>query len=308
MLLDAGTGMVRLAGVLDDEPLRASVLLTHLHWDHTHGLPFLPNADTADAEIDVLLPAPANGVTASETMARAMSPPHFPVRPDELHGTWRYRSLQPGRSEIEGFEVTAGEIQHTGGRTFGYRIVDDTGSLAYLPDHSPRLATAERRATAAALIVGVDVLLHGGGYVDAERDIADDYGHATTGDAIDLATAGRVGRLVLIHHAPRRTDAEIAAIASDLPAPAPVRHRNRVRGNMARCRPQPMSSRTRGSRYGHDVISVPGSSSSARRRACSRCAPTRASSRWPGRRSPVEEVYATCIDTRPARRGCSPDR
>ena len=218
LLLDAGTGMVRLAGVLDEEPLRASVLLTHLHWDHTHGLPFLPNADNEGAEIDVLLPAPVNGATALETMARAMSPPHFPVCPDELHGTWRYRSLEPGRWEIEGFEVTAGEIQHTGGRTFGYRVVDDTGSMAYLPDHSPRLATAERRATAAALIEGVDVLLHGGGYVDAERDIADGYGHATTGDAIDLATAGGVGRLVLIHHAPRRTDAEIAAIASDLGA------------------------------------------------------------------------------------------
>ena len=59
LLLDAGTGMVRLAGVLDDAPLRASVLLTHLHWDHTHGLPFLPNADNECAEIDVLLPAPA---------------------------------------------------------------------------------------------------------------------------------------------------------------------------------------------------------------------------------------------------------
>ena len=216
LLLDAGTGMARLAAVLDGEPLRASVLLTHLHWDHTHGLPFLPNADTDDAEVDVLMPASANGATALETMARAMSPPHFPVEPDGLHGTWRYRSLEPGRWEIEGFDVTAGEIEHTGGRTFGYRVVDDTGSLAYLPDHSPRLATTERRETAAALIEGVDVLLHGGGYVDAEREIADGYFHATTGDAIDLATAGGVGRLVLIHHAPRRTDEEIAAIADDL--------------------------------------------------------------------------------------------
>ena len=216
LLLDAGTGMARLAGPLDGAPLRATIVLTHLHWDHTHGLPFLPNADRADAEIDVLVPAQPDGATALATMARAMSPPHFPVAPDGLLGTWRYRSLNPGRWEIEGFDVTVAEIHHGGGRTFGYRVADASGSLAYLPDHSPRLAPPARREDAAALVRGVDVLLHGAGYVDAERDIADGYGHATVGDAVDLATEGAVGCLVLIHHAPRRTDDEVAAIEGGL--------------------------------------------------------------------------------------------
>lgn len=218
LLLDAGTGMARLAGPLDGAPLRASILLTHLHWDHTHGLPFLPNADRDGAEIDVLVPDQADGATALATMARAMSPPHFPVAPDGLLGTWRYRSLEPGRWEFEGFDVTVAEIQHAGGRTFGYRIAGEDGSLAYLPDHSPRLASPERRAAAEALVQDVDVLLHGAGYLDAERAVADGYGHATVGDAVELAATGAVGRLVLIHHAPRRTDAEIAAIARDLAA------------------------------------------------------------------------------------------
>ena len=80
LLLDAGTGMARLAGVLDDEPLRASVLLTHLHWDHTHGLPFLPNADNEGAEIDVLLPAPANGATALDDDGPGDVPAALPRR------------------------------------------------------------------------------------------------------------------------------------------------------------------------------------------------------------------------------------
>ena len=126
----------------------------------------------------------------------------------------------PARWKIEGFDVTAAEIQHAGGRTFGYRVASDAGSLAYLPDHSPRLASPERRAAAEALVRGVDVLLHGAGYVESERAVADDYGHATVGDAVEVATAGGVGRLVLIHHAPRRTDAEIAAIGRDLAATA----------------------------------------------------------------------------------------
>jgi ribonuclease BN (tRNA processing enzyme) len=216
LVLDAGTGLGRLAGALNGAPLRATIVLTHLHWDHTHGLPFLPSADRPDAEIEVLLPA--QGQDALAVMARAMSPPHFPIQPDELEGSWRYRSLEPGRWQIEGFTVTAAEIHHKGGRTFGYRVDDGGTSLAYLPDHSPHQATPERRAAASDLVRGVDVLLHGGGYLASERETADDYGHATVDDALEIAADGAVGRLVLIHHAPRRTDADVAAIERDLAA------------------------------------------------------------------------------------------
>ncbi len=113
--------------------------------------------------------------------------------------------------------ITATDIAHRGGRTFGYRVEHETGSLAYLPDHGLGIATPEHRAAAEELVRRVDVLLHGGGYLEQERAIADEYGHATVDDAIALATTGDVGRLVLIHHAPRRTDAEIAAIERQLP-------------------------------------------------------------------------------------------
>ena len=97
--------------------------------------------------------------------------------------------------------------------------------MAYLPDHSVRLAPPERRAAADDLVRGVDVLLHGAGYLEDERAIADNFAHATVDDAIELATAGAVGRLVLIHHVPRRTDTQIAALEERLPAssrPFPV--------------------------------------------------------------------------------------
>ena len=141
LILDAGTGLARLASVLDGRPLRASILLSHLHWDHTHGLPFLLNADRDDAELDVLLPAQPDGSSAIDVMARAMSPPHFPLTPDGLQGTWRYRSVDAGPFDVEGFAVTAADIAHRGGRTFGYRVEHETGSLAYLPDHGLGIAT-----------------------------------------------------------------------------------------------------------------------------------------------------------------------
>jgi ribonuclease BN (tRNA processing enzyme) len=73
LVLDAGTGLRRVADLLGDAPFRGSILLTHLHWDHTHGLPFAPAVDRDDAEVDLYLPA--QGGDPLDILSRAMSLP-----------------------------------------------------------------------------------------------------------------------------------------------------------------------------------------------------------------------------------------
>ena len=85
--------------------------------------------------VDVYLPE--QGVIPEELLARAISPPHFPIRPKQLGDGWTFNAIEPGHHEFEGFSVDAPEIPHKGGRTFGYRVSDGSGTLAYLPDHSP---------------------------------------------------------------------------------------------------------------------------------------------------------------------------
>jgi ribonuclease BN (tRNA processing enzyme) len=145
-----------------------------------------------------------------------MSPPHFPIRPDGLRGNWAFHAMQPGVHELEGYRVVATEVQHKGGVTFGFRVDGPHGSLAYVPDHSPRLAPAAMRDRAVELVRDVDVLLHGGGYVADEVALADLYGHSTVDDAIELGVDAGVGRLVLVHHAPNRSDDEVTAIEHEV--------------------------------------------------------------------------------------------
>jgi ribonuclease BN (tRNA processing enzyme) len=57
------------------------------------------------------------------------------------------------------------------------------------------------------------VLLHGGQFTEAQHDLAEDFGHATVEYAVALAAEAGARRLVLSHHAPTRTDPEVAAIA-----------------------------------------------------------------------------------------------
>ena len=222
IVLDTGTGLRRLGTELDSQPLWGSILYSHLHWDHTQGLPFLPNADREDADVTVWVPVGA-GDDALEVLSRAMSPPHFPITPDQLRGSWTFEPMVPGRRHIEGFDVLTREIAHKGGRTFGHRLEGRGGSMAYMPDHCPSIAGPEQLAAARELVDGVDVLVHGGPYVAEERDTAERFGHAVIDDVIELALAGSVRRVVLVHHAPARTDDEVAAIERQLVgAPLPV--------------------------------------------------------------------------------------
>lgn len=218
LLLDAGTGLANLPAVLDHQPFRGAVLLTHLHWDHTHGLPFSAATDHPDAAIDLYLPA--QGAGAETVLAQAMSPPHFPIGPDGLQGTWSFRGRDEGVVETAGFEVLAREIPHKGGRTFGYRITGPDGaSLAYLPDHQPSsLGPGESgfgvlHEAACALASGVDLLVHDAQYTAAEFPRLQQFGHSAIDYAVALARAADVGELVAFHHAPTRTDDQLDELA-----------------------------------------------------------------------------------------------
>ena len=212
LILDAGTGLLNLAPRFDGAPFAGTILLTHLHWDHVQGLPFFRAADRDDARVTLGMPAQGD---ARAVFEHAMSPPNFPIGPDALRGTWNFVAIGAGTHSIEGFEVTALDIPHKGGRTFGYRVHDAGRSFAYIPDHGPTGpdATPEGRERALALARGVDVLVHGAPFTSDERAIADLYGHATVDDALDLARAAKVEHLVLTHHGPFRTDDAVDAIA-----------------------------------------------------------------------------------------------
>ncbi len=213
LLLDAGTGMQAVTPLIDG-PYEGSVLLGHLHWDHTHGMPFFAAGGRPGHRVRVLLPR--QGDSGGEALlARCLSPPNFPIVPSQLGPGWSFEDIDEGRCQIEGFDVLAREIPHKGGRTFGYRISGDGGSLAYLSDHSPTSVgpgpdgLGERHAAALELAAGVDVLIHDAQHRAAELPEVDYLGHASVDYAVALGVEAGVGTVVLFHHSPTRTDDEI---------------------------------------------------------------------------------------------------
>ena len=215
LVLDAGTGLRNLTAHLGGQPFRGTILLGHLHWDHTHGIPFFAAGNEEGSQVTVVMPAQGD---PEQVLERAFSPPHFPVTPAQLQGRWRVASHEPGTSEIEGFSVLAAEIPHKGGRTFGYRVTDGGGTLAYLSDHSPIAAGAgpdglgAYHESALALAQGVDVLIHDAQHTAAEFASRSFLGHSAVEYAVGLAETAGARTLVLFHHDPARTDDEIDAL------------------------------------------------------------------------------------------------
>jgi len=224
LVLDAGTGLQRLTAALGDQPFRGTLLLSHLHWDHMQGLPFFRAGDRPDAEVTLLIPDQQDGRRAVDVLAGSMSPPHFPIRPEGLQGSWTFDGLAAGTHELAGFTVTAIEVPHKGGRTFGYRVEDPAGgSLAYAPDHCPLSVgpgpdgQGEVHPAIRDLAEGVDLLIHDAQFVTSELPVAELYGHATVEYCFRLAAEAGAARLALFHHSPVRVDDEVEALAAQAP-------------------------------------------------------------------------------------------
>jgi phosphoribosyl 1,2-cyclic phosphodiesterase len=224
LIIDAGTG-IRLAsdlfgaspGLFDGQPYHGAIVLGHMHWDHTQGLPFFAAGNNPGSKVELY--APAQGDTEA-VLERFMSPPHFPIAPEGLAGSWSFHGLEPGESQIGGFSVLSLEIPHKGGRAFGYRISDGRATIGYMSDHCPTnlgpgpAGLGEYHEAAMSLALECNVLFHDAQYTDEELPARASFGHASIGYAVGLAEAAKVCQLMLYHHDPSRTDDQIDVIVT----------------------------------------------------------------------------------------------
>jgi phosphoribosyl 1,2-cyclic phosphodiesterase len=222
LILDAGAGLQVASGLLGEEPYDGTILLSHLHWDHTLGLPFFGAGDDERARVSVVMPEQDGGEDGTELLAGIMRPPYFPIGPTELRGEWTFATLAPGEHTLEGFAVSAREIPHKGGCTFGYRIDDGRSTLAYLPDHWPTaLGPGEDgwgayHPVALELARDADVLIHDAAMFPEELATDASFGHAVADYAVQLGRRAGVREVVLFHHRHDRTDDALDGLARRL--------------------------------------------------------------------------------------------
>jgi phosphoribosyl 1,2-cyclic phosphodiesterase len=215
LVLDAGTGIRDLGlELVERGTQQINLLLTHLHLDHVEGLRFFAPLWDERVEVDVWGP-PSPVSSLPERIARAFSPPLFPVDLHDVPARVTYRDVPRRPWTIGGASLTAELVLHPG-PTVGYRIEGDGASLGYLPDHEPALAgTIDRPRdwiSGAGIAGDVDVLLHDAQYFEDEYEVRIGWGHSSVADAVAFTHAVGARRLVLFHHEPRHDDCSLECL------------------------------------------------------------------------------------------------
>ncbi len=216
-IFDAGTGLRVLGNVVMRRPgaVHLDLFLTHFHWDHIQGLPFFAplHEDTTSLRVH----AYPQGEMDVETLLRTqMGPVYFPVPYETVAPRLSFEHVGDQPWTDQGAEVAAYRVRHPG-HTCGYRIRIGSVAVGYVPDNELIGATYPVDSDGwyrglIRFLDGVDILFHDAMFTDEEYGRSEGWGHSTFNQAIRLAEDAGVGRLLLFHHAPDRTDQELAAI------------------------------------------------------------------------------------------------
>jgi phosphoribosyl 1,2-cyclic phosphodiesterase len=215
LVIDAGTGVRALGNYLLDKPCQIYVLLTHEHWDHIQGFPFF--APLYQEGRRLLLFPVERDMDRLCSLVDQMDGAHFPVTHSQLPS--RPECIQSDPMEFldkEGFGISRHRTNHPG-VCFGYRLDHKGKSIVFMPDNELRplekqLTTMEELAN---FCRGVDVLMHDSQFVPRDFPLKRGWGHSLFGQACELAAMAEAKHLILIHHDPERSDAQLDAIEEE---------------------------------------------------------------------------------------------
>jgi phosphoribosyl 1,2-cyclic phosphodiesterase len=211
LILDAGSGIVGLAPrQLSTQPKPVSLILTHYHWDHLLGLPFFVTLYQPGWELTIYAPTLQSHDPAwLDTIFKS---PFFPVPYHHLPNKPKVQMVQPGRVNVDGFEIDALPLNHPGG-SLAYRIKGTKGDLVYATDHEfGNPAIDEPFAAFAKGASGIVLDAH---FTPEELPEHRGWGHSDWRQCAEFAATNGIGRLYLFHHKPGRSDHALEMIRGE---------------------------------------------------------------------------------------------
>jgi len=241
IIVDAGTGIISLGQEMmahylaTGEPMRATILITHTHHDHTQGFPFFLPARHAGGTLYIFGPKLLEE-NLQEVLARAMAPPVFPLGLEELDSCRWIQHIRQGDlivltdptapPQLLGLRDDQGYVppdavtvkiyysyNHPKAGVLIFRISHQGRSVVVATDTEGYVGGDQRLVRFAQ---ETDFLIHDAEYDEeeyADQDvIRQGWGHSTWRMATDVALAAGAKRLALFHHSPGHDDAFLEAM------------------------------------------------------------------------------------------------
>jgi CheY-like chemotaxis protein len=201
------------------QPIVATILISHTHWDHTQGFAFFaPAARHGNSFIIYAAPSADKGVL--EVFAQQMDYLNFPISLDDRASNMVFREIGEEVFSLGDVQVRSQYLNHTI-LTLAYRISCGGVTIVYATDHEPFSPSLYRSGVVnpkrsdivlagdrkhVEFLVDADLVIHDAQYTAAEMGTKRNWGHSSLEYALDVCMAAGAKRLAFMHHDPDRSD------------------------------------------------------------------------------------------------------
>jgi phosphoribosyl 1,2-cyclic phosphodiesterase len=212
LLFDAGFGIGRYSDSLSNKTGNYHLFFTHFHWDHVQGIGYFIPIFLPNTHLHMYSPWSVKKLQRQLNYYFDYSFGPFRSIDDENLKSQRYfHSLdQEETILVNGFEITHFLNNHEG-NCYGYAIARNGKKIALLTDHA-----ATRPDSYEIWGNDYDFVIHDAQFTDQEYRGLHGLGHSTFTQAIENAMNLGAKTVLLTHHEPLRTDAEMFVIEKKL--------------------------------------------------------------------------------------------
>jgi phosphoribosyl 1,2-cyclic phosphodiesterase len=237
IIIDSGSGIRKLGDKIMREdlpkgPLSIDILVTHTHWDHILGFPMFTPIFVPGTKLRIRGPISYEDDSLEKVFGSLLSYRYWPVRQEELGAKIEYEQIKETTLDLgDGIFITTKYLNHPI-LCLGYRIEYMGKSLVTAYDNEPfynvfptdpsdpsydeeaalegEAAAREENEKLLRFCQRADLIVHDAQYSAKEYNASKrGWGHSSYEYAINVAHKARAKRLVLFHHDPNRSDAEL---------------------------------------------------------------------------------------------------
>jgi phosphoribosyl 1,2-cyclic phosphodiesterase len=204
-IIDMGTGVMQLGNELMATEFargqgRASIFLSHAHWDHIQGFPFFPPVFVPGNRLSMW--GNARSSSMLEGILEGQMNPHFsPIYTlKNLGSSIDFRAVTPGEPfEVDGVTVRARPNPHGSTTALAYRFEENGRAFVYASD-AGYPENGGPTAEVAELYRGAHVLLHDCTYSPEDQKTRRNRGFSSWADAAAAAAAASAETLIMFHY------------------------------------------------------------------------------------------------------------